>query len=260
MKPFEMISGLVSPKSIGLMDKEDVIQLLKKSKLMFQFSKYLTFGIGFGCFCNSGLSLIINSTPSLYWIELLWALFFGVYAYHSININLSQMTYFYILCLYLKLKLRNANNSITKSFEKKYKMTNYKMKNILKSLDSIISEINIHNNDFWSKYLMIVLMLDIIAFDMLLFQSVFGKMNFFFKTILFYCSIVLFILLIILINTASSVSFEANKSYKLLHKLFITISNNKQIWIRMKIKACILIINLVFILMHSLIIFILSIF
>jgi hypothetical protein len=34
------------------------------------------------------------------------------------------MTYFYIICLYLKLKLRNANNSIRKSFEKKYKMTN----------------------------------------------------------------------------------------------------------------------------------------
>jgi hypothetical protein len=260
MKPFEMISGLVSPKSIGLMDKEDVIQLLKKSKLMFQFSKCLTFGMGFGSFCNSGLSLIINSTPSLYWIELLWVLLYGVYAYHSFNINLSQMTYFYILCLYLKLKLRNANNIITKSFEKKYKMTNYKMKNILKSLDSIISEINILNNDFWSKYLMIVLILVIIVFDIVLFQSIFGKMSFFFKIVLFYASFVLFILLIILINTASSVSFEADKSYKLLNKLFITISNNKQIWIRMKIKACILIINLVFILMHFLIIFVLSIF
>jgi hypothetical protein len=260
MKPFEMISGLVSPKSIGLMDKEDVIQLLKKSKLMFQFSKCLTFGMGFCCFCNSGLSLIINSTPSLYWIELLWSLFFAVCAHHLININLSQMTYFYILCLCLKLKLRNANNSITKSFEKKYKMTNYKMKNILKSLDSIISEINIHNNYFWSKYLMIVLMSVIIVFDIVLFESLFGKMSLFSKMLLFYASFVVFFLLIILINTASSVSFEANKSHKLLNKSFITTSNNKQIWIRMKIKACILIINLVFILMHFLIIFVLSIF
>jgi hypothetical protein len=150
---------------------------------------------------------------------------------------LSQMTYFYIICLYLKLKLRNANNSIIKSFEKKYKMTNYKMKSILKSLDSIIFEINIHNNDFWSKYLMIVLMLLIIVIDIILFESLFGKMNLFFKIILFYASIVFFLLLIILINTASSVSFEAKKSYKLLNKLFITIGNNKQNWIRMKIKV-----------------------
>jgi hypothetical protein len=237
LKPFEMICGLVSPKSIGLIDREVINQLLNKSKLMFQFSKFLTFGASFICFCLSGIPLIINSTPSLYWIEFLWTLFLTVFGYHSFNINLSQMTYFYIICLYLKLKLRNANNCITKTFDRKYKMTNHKMKNILISLDSIISEINTHNNDLWSKYLMIVLILVIITLDLVLFESIFGKMSLFFKIILFYASIVLFLLLIILINTASSVSFEAKKTYKILNKLFITIGNNKQISIRMRIKV-----------------------
>ena len=167
----------------------------------------------------------------------MWALLYAIWGYHSTNINLSQMTYFYIICLYLKLKLRNTNNSIRKSFEKKYKMTNYKMKNILKSLDSIISEINTYNNDLWSKYLMIVLMLVTIIFDIDLFESLFGKMSLFFRIILFYVSILFFLLLIILINTASSVSFEAKETYKLSNKLFITIGNNKQIWIRMKLKV-----------------------
>jgi hypothetical protein len=120
---------------------------------MFKFSKFLTFGASFSCFWCSGIPLIINSTPSLYWVEFFWSLLLTVFGYHSININFSQMTYFYIICLYLKLKLRNANNIINKSFDRKYKMTNYKMKNILKSLDSIISEINTNNNDLWSKYL-----------------------------------------------------------------------------------------------------------
>jgi hypothetical protein len=237
LKLFEMISGLVSPKSTGLINREDINQLLNKFKFMFKVSKCLTFGTSFVCFCVTGIPLIINSTPSLYWIEFLWALLYAIWGYHSININFSLMTYFYIICLYLKLKLRNVNNSITKSFDRKFKMTNYKMKNILNSLDSIISEINIHNNDFWSKYLMIFLMLVIIVIDILLFESLFGKMSLFFKIILFYASFALFLLLIILINTASSVSFEANKSYKLLNKLFITIGNNKQIWIRIKIKV-----------------------
>jgi hypothetical protein len=64
LKPFEMISGLVSPKSIGLINREDVNQLLNKSKLMFQFSKFLTFGTRFVCFCISGIPLIINSISS----------------------------------------------------------------------------------------------------------------------------------------------------------------------------------------------------
>jgi hypothetical protein len=179
--------------------------------------------------------LIINSSFPLFLIEFFWVLFFTVYGYFCININLFQIIYFYIICLYLKLKLRNANNSITKSFEKKYKMTYNRMKNILKSMNSIISEINTYNNDLWSKYLMIVLILVIIVLDLVLFEAVFGEMSFFFKIIVFYGSILLFLLLIILINTASSVSFEANKSYKLLNKLFIT--NNKQISIRMRIKV-----------------------
>jgi hypothetical protein len=179
--------------------------------------------------------LIINSSFELYLIEIFWALLFTVYIYFGANITFSQMTYFYIICLYLKLKLRNANNSISKSFEKKYIMSNNRMKNILKSLNSIISEINTYNNDFWSKYLMIVLIIFIIALDLLLFQSIFGKSNFFMKMILFYVSCSAFSLLMILINTASSVSFEAKKSYKLLNKLFITY--NKQISIRMRIKV-----------------------
>ncbi len=164
-----------------------------------------------------------------------------------LQILLSLKWHFFIICLYLKLKLINANNSITKTLRKVlYKMSNHRMKNILKSLNSIISEINTYNNDFWSKYLMIVLIIFIIALDLLLFQSIFGKMNFFYKMILFYVSCSSFSLLMILINTASSVSFEANKSYKLLNKWFITY--NKQISIRMRIKVWIQKINLVFIL------------
>ncbi len=39
LKPSDMISGLVSPKSIGLINREDIKQLLKKSKFMFEFSR-----------------------------------------------------------------------------------------------------------------------------------------------------------------------------------------------------------------------------
>jgi hypothetical protein len=235
LKPFEMISGLISPKSIGLINTEDINQLLKKSKLMFKVSRFLIICTGFAAFCVSFIPLIINSPFDLYLIEIFWSLLFTAYNYFATNINLSQMTYFYIICLYFKLKLRNVKNSITKSFEKKYKMTSNRMKNILISLNSIISEIETYNNDFWSKHLMIAIILVILELDLVLFKAVFGKMSFFFRIIVFYASGLLFLLLIILINTASSVSFEANKFYKLLNKLFVT--NNKQVSIRMRIKV-----------------------
>jgi hypothetical protein len=235
LKPFDMISGLVSPKSIGLMNREDINHLLKKNRLMFGFSRILTIGFTFVAFCLSIILMIISPSFTIYFIEIFWSLLFIVFGYFCAIINLSQTTYFYIICLYLKLKLRNVNNSIRKSFEKKYKMTNHKMKNILISLDSIISEINTYNNDFWSKYLIIVLISVIIALDFALLEAIFGKMILFFKILLFYSSCAMFLLLIILINIASSVTFEANKSYNLLNKLFIT--NKKEVSIRMKIKV-----------------------
>jgi hypothetical protein len=122
------------------------------------------------------------------------------------------------------------------------------MKNILKSLNSIISEINTYNNDFWSKYLMFVLITVILVVDLAFSLAIFGKLNNFFKILSIYGSSVVFMFLLILINTASSVSFEAKKSYKLLNKLFIT--NNNQVSIRMRIKVWIQIsfyINVIFI-------------
>ncbi len=135
----------------------------------------------------------------------------------------------------MKLKLRNANNSISIGFEKKYKLSNRRMKNILKSLNSIISEMNTYNNDLWSKYLMFVLLTVILVVDFAFFAAIFGELNIFFKIFLIYGTSIVFLFLVILINTASSVSFEAKKSYKLLNKLFIT--NNNQVSIRMRIKV-----------------------
>jgi hypothetical protein len=179
--------------------------------------------------------LIKNSSFSLIPIEIFWTLLFTAFVYYCIHFNLSQLIYFYIICLYLKLKLRNVNNCIRKSCDTKFKINNHKMKNILKLLNSINSEVNTYNNEFWSKYLMIFLVLIIIALDLLLFETIFGKFSLILNIILFYGSSIMFLLLIIFINTASSVSFEANKSYKLLNKLFIT--KNKQISIPMRIKV-----------------------
>jgi hypothetical protein len=166
-------------KSIGLINREDVIHLLKKSKLTFEISRKIVISMSFVDF---GLSLIwfrINSSFSLYSIHIFGSLLLLALGYFATNITFSQMTYFYIICLYLKLKLRNANNRFHKNFEKKYKMSNYRMKNILILLNSIISEINFYNND--CRLNIYCSPISIIVMDLALFQSIFGKMTFFFK-------------------------------------------------------------------------------
>jgi hypothetical protein len=176
-----MTCGLVSPKSIGLINREHINELVKTSKLMFEFLKFLINVTSFAAFSVSGIPLILNSLGHLYLLEIFWIALFTVFVYFTAEIYFSQMTYFYIICLYLKLKLRNTNNSIRKSFETKFIMTYNGMKNILKQLDSIISEINTYNNDLCSKYLMIVFMLVIIALDLVFFDLTLKKISFFIK-------------------------------------------------------------------------------
>jgi hypothetical protein len=76
LKPFEMISGLVSPKSIGLINREHINQLLNKSKLMFNFSRIMIIGMTFGCFCISFVPLIINSSFEFILVEIFWTLLY----------------------------------------------------------------------------------------------------------------------------------------------------------------------------------------
>ncbi len=61
LKPFEMICGLVSPKSIGLINREHINQLLNKSKLIFKVSKFLIFGTSFYCFWSSEIPMIFKN-------------------------------------------------------------------------------------------------------------------------------------------------------------------------------------------------------
>jgi hypothetical protein len=65
-----MICGLVSPKSIGLINGEHINQLLNKSKIIYKVLNFVTIGTTFTGFCISGIPLIINSSFSLFLIEI----------------------------------------------------------------------------------------------------------------------------------------------------------------------------------------------
>src|SRR5208282_2774943 len=86
LKPFEMISGLVSPKSIGLINREHINQLLKKSKLMFKISSFVTLSLSFVVLWLSLIPLILNSSLPLILVEVFWTLLFTTFVYFSNNI------------------------------------------------------------------------------------------------------------------------------------------------------------------------------
>jgi hypothetical protein len=77
LKPFEMICGSVSPKSIRLTNRDQINQLLNESKLMFKVSNFLVYTLSFAKF----IVLIINSSLLLYSIEIIWAIIRSFYIF-----------------------------------------------------------------------------------------------------------------------------------------------------------------------------------
>jgi hypothetical protein len=91
----------------------------------------------------------------------------------------------------------------------------------IKSLDSKYSELEEYNVNYWSKYLLSVWLIFGAFINFLFYCLLFVEINFTQKLIVVYISILLSTTFLLIINTASSVNYEANKVYKLLNRVMI---------------------------------------
>ena len=126
LKVFEMISGFIAPKSIGLCDKVMVFKLCRRFSKLIKLVKYLIyFFIVTEILCLNYLfnvkslirftiHLIINIIPLTIYINYIYSLL------------IFQLLYYYIIVYYLKYKLISIN-----TFIKELTQNNNKRKNNL---------------------------------------------------------------------------------------------------------------------------------
>ncbi len=160
------------------------------------------------------------------------------YCYVAVSIILYQMVYFFLICYYITIKTRESNNKIRNYLKNRIVLNNKRAKNSMTELNSIYSEIEDYNQNYWSKYLFWVWILYSTIINMFLYQAIFTKLNFLLTFISIYGSIVFIFALILIINSASSVHLEVNRSYQLIYSL-ISIKR-KPMFNRMWFKVIIL--------------------
>jgi len=148
LKPFEMMSGLVTPASIGLIDSENVEKLLNRSKLYLGIV-YTTSYI----LCPTVVMLATGLLASKYGLNTFllfgipWVSIYTIGGYLICTNVYYQVCYFYIICEYLRLKLANINEKI----EKIIRINRSKFRSFLKlmkMLDLIYAEVDEYNS-FW---------------------------------------------------------------------------------------------------------------
>ena len=108
---FRMLSGLITPISIGIHDKHITYKLLIFSRKCIKITEYLLK-------CNSLLILIVISSVFLFKItsvylgiyvlpHILLCIYYGYYLY---AITITHLTYYAIITYYLTLKIKSTSN------------------------------------------------------------------------------------------------------------------------------------------------------
>jgi hypothetical protein len=218
-----MMSGLVSPKSIGLTNGEEIYKLIKQSKLWFSF-----------CRCNNQIigpifALSSSLLPFVFNCSALDTIIFGIP--HSLlcamgihfvcNINIWQILYFRLICRYIYIKFKESNDFVSQLIFRRKLIKWQQILRIIRNLDAKYSELDECNQEIWSKYLLFMWLIVGTFINFLLYPLSFSKMTVSQKFISGYRVTIVFLGFLYIITNASSVNYEANKMYKLLNHIMV---------------------------------------
>ncbi len=216
LKLFDMMSGLVSPKSIGLTNKQEIYRMMRITKFLFGICKW-----------NNNkvipiIALAMSLLPFVMNCSTLDTILFGIpnsllYAFcgrNACNINIFQVVYFYLICHYIKVKFKESND-----FIRQKKINNENFLRFIRDLDAKYSELNEYDSNFWSKYLLSIWLIFAALVNLALYVFLFADLNIIFKLIAGYGSVLFILIFIFIVSNASSVNYEANKIYKPLNHI-----------------------------------------
>ena len=228
MRVFQMMSGSVKPQNIGLENKHSVSVLIKRATLLFRIGDYIPLSLSLTIFMINLFSFSSNSSTFeliLYVIpnSILWFIVVNI-VYAMI---FWQTIYFYLIALYLELKLKDMNNNLKNIVKKKTKISNRHSNSskIIRDYYSIYQEIGEYDATYWSQFLFFIWLTCSTIICTISYFLIFGEMRFFLRLLCLYFDLFYICLLILIIEMSSSVHKEANISYKLFNCLIIKLND-----------------------------------
>ena len=226
LRVFQMMSGSVTPVSIGLYRVSDIRKLISFRiwyKLIKFNSEYLPSIFGF----LFVLVVFIMNEPWTIALTygLLSATMLAIWNHSTTQIGVYQFLYFFILCTYLKIKLKNLNETLNQiKTNKQYT----RITKILRSHNIVYLEIYEYNRTYWSKFFFIVWSLIGLLMAQLIFICIFTQINMLLRLLLWYPVCLIFIFYNFIFLIACSLNTEANKSYRIFNSLIPVYCRSKR--------------------------------
>ena len=214
MLVFHMMSGNISPKSIGLTNPLNIKDIIKKTRLALKVAYFLSNFMGAEAFCLTFCAFIFSVpfTQFIY-IGLPHTIAFTVSSLYIFRNISYHIIYFYIISYYITSKLREINTELRNAIKTKIILNLYQTS---KTFNEIYLEINEYDSQFWSKFLFIVWMSSSGVIALLIFILLGGEDRMDSHIIMINAIFFFAILSSILIETGGSLSLEVKKTYKLL--------------------------------------------
>ena len=239
LRVIDIICGQISPKDIGLTSEAQVVSLVRRADVMFKAIRVfvdrvaiIVIGIIYCVpgFQNSSLiGFFFYVIPNTIWYEL--------FIHYCYNFLFYQMSYLYIMCSYLKMKIGSVDEEVKESIKQRRRS----LMVIIKKLYDIFEEINEYNTTYWSKYLfafwmtfgsvIVGCLCILINVSMSTLQTIVWSFTLFYMIEVF----------LVVILTTASVNSAINRFYCKCNSLFLRITNKRKgkQYLRFKIRTMI---------------------
>ena len=223
---FHMMSGSVSPSSIGLTDEHQVNKLLSLSRKLFLIIKYqcqyivpiniFVLVLSTYIMSNSPIEVLLHGIPNAILTSMIILWFWNILGY--------QYIHYYLVCKYLDIKIKNSNENLILI----RKQNKIKINEILKIYNAIYCEIKEYDSTYLSKFLLTVWLLIGTLLVILIYIDIFINLKLFIRIIVHYFTMLYFFLFIFTITTAASINYHNRETYKLLNLLYLIMISRKK--------------------------------
>ena len=222
VRVLRMMSGSVTPRSIGLTNERQVRNLLAIGKWfsLFMLNNKIIIPILPMSLAITNYWLGMGFTVSAVMYGTIPLMFSSLWGYYVIQLSNSQMFVFFILSKFLLLKMKALDHSL------KINRKHTNIVNVLHSHDLLHREIDDYNSTYWSKFLFSVWLSFGIVIVITFYEAVFLPLTVLLRIMAIYLFISLSFLYFSIINMAASINSHANKSYKILNTFYIDYYRN----------------------------------
>ena len=229
LRLFQMMTGSVAPKDIGLTDELFIHQLCKRTdkccQILWLNNNYPINGV---CLTFSMFLYIVRDRPI---VVLMYgipnSILLSLLGYYYTNMYFFQFLFFLTICSYLKHKI-NGLNETAKQMIRNKRFAN--IGGLLRRNHWLCDEINEYDDKYWSKFLFVFWLTSGINLTLILFITIFSSVELLLRLIFVFGVIELTISFITLIFMASSLNLSVYNSYKRCNSLIVCFTqDNKQL-------------------------------